>query len=60
VPPGPNTHHVGFDLFCFIETISQYLSTAGWPETHRDPPASASEVLGLKVCATTSRLDPCF
>ena len=27
----------------------------GWPRTHRDPPASASQVLGLKVCATTAR-----
>uniref|UniRef100_A0A8C2QK66 Reticulon n=1 Tax=Cricetulus griseus TaxID=10029 RepID=A0A8C2QK66_CRIGR len=24
----------------------------GWPGTHRDPPASASRVLGLKACAT--------
>ena len=25
----------------------------GWPWTHRDPPASASRMLGLKACATT-------
>jgi hypothetical protein len=29
------------------------LCSPGWSETHRDPPASASQVLGLKVCATT-------
>ena len=28
----------------------------GWSGTHRDPPASASRVLGLKACATTARL----
>ena len=28
------------------------LCRPGWPQTHRDPPASASWVLGLKVCAT--------
>ena len=26
----------------------------GWPRTHRDSSASASQVLGLKVCATTA------
>ncbi|CAO2636982.1 hypothetical protein LEMLEM_LOCUS23756 [Lemmus lemmus] len=26
----------------------------GWPRTHRDPPAYASRVLGLKVCTTTT------
>jgi hypothetical protein len=28
----------------------------GWPQTYRDPCASASQVLGLKVCATTAWL----
>ena len=28
-------------------------SGPGWPQTHRDLPASASRVPGLKVCATT-------
>ena len=28
----------------------------GWPRTRRDTPASASRVLGLKACATTTRL----
>ena len=28
----------------------------GWPQTHRDLPASASWVLGLKMCATTTQL----
>lgn len=27
-----------------------------WPQTHRDPLASVSQMLGLKVCATTSWL----
>ena len=30
----------------------------GWPRTHKDPPASASRVLGLKACATTARPSP--
>jgi hypothetical protein len=28
-----------------------------WPWTHRDPPASASWVLGLKVCTTTAQME---
>ena len=32
------------------------LCRPGWPQTHRDPPASTSRVLGLKVCATTAWL----
>ena len=32
----------------------------GWPRTHRDPPAFASQVLGLKACATTARLEAVF
>ena len=28
----------------------------GWPHTHREPPASGSRVLGLKVCTTTAQL----
>ena len=28
----------------------------GWPQTHRDPPASASRVLGLKLCTIITRL----
>jgi hypothetical protein len=53
-----------FFLFCFLvfrDRVS--LCHPGCPETHsvdqaglelRDPPASASEVLGLKVCAITA------
>jgi hypothetical protein len=29
------------------------LCRLGWPQTPRDPPGSASQVLGLKACATT-------
>ena len=32
------------------------LCRLGWPETHRDLPASASRTLGLKACATTVQL----
>ena len=32
----------------------------GWPRTHRDPPASASRVLGLKACATTAQQNILF
>jgi hypothetical protein len=38
----------------------------GWPQTHRDLPASAPRVLGLKACATTAgkkekqNPNPCF
>jgi hypothetical protein len=31
-------------------------SIPGWPPTHRDLPASASQVLGLKICTITVRL----
>jgi hypothetical protein len=50
-----------FVLFCFFKT-GVYLYSPGCPGTHfedqaglelRNPPASASRVLGLKVCATT-------
>jgi hypothetical protein len=53
-----------FYLFLFFpDRVSLYSS--GCPETHsvdqaslelRNPPASASQVLGLKACATTVRL----
>jgi hypothetical protein len=57
-----------FVLFCFFvlffrDRVSLY--SPGCPGTHsvdqaglelRDPPASASQVLGLKACATTARL----
>jgi hypothetical protein len=29
------------------------LCRQGWPQTQKDPPASASWVMGLKVCDTT-------
>jgi hypothetical protein len=50
-------------LFFFRDRVSLY--SLGCPGTHfvdqaglklRDPPASASQVLGLKVCTTTARL----
>jgi hypothetical protein len=30
------------------------LCRPGWSQTHRNPPASASPVLGLKTCTTTA------
>jgi hypothetical protein len=50
----------GFVLFCFWDRVS--LCSHGCPGTHfvdqaglkfRNPPASASQVLGLKACTTT-------
>jgi hypothetical protein len=51
-----------FICFLFFETVS--LCSPGCPRTHsvdqaglklRNPPASASQVLGLKACVTTAR-----
>jgi hypothetical protein len=36
-------------LFCFVFSDRVWLYRPGWPGTHRDPPTSASQVLGLKV-----------
>jgi hypothetical protein len=51
-------------LFCFFETGFLCVALAVLELTHleqavlklRNPPASASQVLGLKVCATTAWL----
>jgi hypothetical protein len=54
-------------LFVFRDRVS--LCSPGCPGTHyvdqaglqlRNPPASASQVLGLKACATTARLCVCI
>jgi hypothetical protein len=56
-------------LFCFVFRDRVSLCSPGCPGTHfadqaglelRNPPASASQVLGLKVCTTTTRLDIVF
>ena len=56
-----------FFLFCFGVRVS--LCSPGCPRTHsvnlaglelRNLPASASQVLGLKACATTTRLRKLF
>jgi hypothetical protein len=53
-----------FVLFCFVFRDRVSLCSPGYPETHsvdqaglelRNPSASASQVLGLKVCATTAQ-----
>ena len=41
-------------FLCVFEGCSGTSSCRpGWPQTHRDSPASASQVLVLTVCATT-------
>jgi hypothetical protein len=58
--------HVSIDIYIYIwffqDRVSLY--SPGCPGTHsvdqaglklRNPPASASQVLGLKTCATTAR-----
>jgi hypothetical protein len=51
-------------LFCFVFWDRVSLCSPGCPRTHsvdqaglelRNPPASASRVLGLKVCATNAQ-----
>jgi hypothetical protein len=54
-----------FVLFCFVFRDRVSLCSPGCPGTHsvdqadlelRNPPVSASRVLGLKACATTAQL----
>jgi hypothetical protein len=54
-------------VFVFSDRVSLY--SPGCPGTHcvhqaglelRNPPASASQVLGLKACATTPGWEPVF
>jgi hypothetical protein len=54
-------------LFCFVFQDRVSLCSPGCPGTHfvdqaslelRNPPVSASQVLGLKACATTARPFP--
>jgi hypothetical protein len=56
-----------FVLFCFVFRDRVSLYSFGCPGTHsvdqaglklRNPPASASQVLGLKACTTTPGLYP--
>jgi hypothetical protein len=57
----PFFHNKGFDLFFFFQDRVS-LCSPGYPGIHfvdqgglklRNSPASASQVLGLKACATT-------
>ena len=41
-------------FLCVALAAWNSLCRPGWPWTHRDPIASVSQVLGLKVCATTA------
>jgi hypothetical protein len=56
-----------YKIFVFGDRVSLY--SPGCPGTHsvdqaglklRNPPASASQVLGLKACATTAQLDELY
>jgi hypothetical protein len=58
-----------FFLFCFVFRGRVPLYSSGCPETHfvdqaglelRNLPASASQMLGLKACATTAQLHYLF
>jgi hypothetical protein len=40
-------------FLCIAAAILDLLCRPGWLRTSRDPPASASQVQGLKACATT-------
>jgi hypothetical protein len=53
--PTPNSHRVSLCSSGCLGTYS--ICRLGWPRTHRDPPApaSAAQVLGLKMWATTAR-----
>ena len=42
-------------FLCVALAVLEFTLGQGWPLI-RDPPASASQVLGLKVCATTAQL----
>jgi hypothetical protein len=57
---------LNFLFFCFVFVFSDkvFLCSPGCPGTHsvdqagfelRNPPASASQMLGLKACATTAQ-----
>jgi hypothetical protein len=64
-----STPHFLFFFFFLVFRDRVSLCSPGCPGTHfvdqaglelRNPPASASRVLGLKACATTARLTPHF
>ena len=44
-----------FSFFLFEACPGTSSCRLGWPQIHRDLPDSASQVLGLKTCATTAR-----
>jgi hypothetical protein len=67
IPRLPYRLLILFFFFFFRDRVSLY--SLGYPGTHfvdqaglelRDPPASASRVLGLKACATTPGVDSSF
>jgi hypothetical protein len=56
---------MGYSLFCFVFRDRVSLCSPGYPGTHsvdqaglklRNPPASVSQVLGLKACDNTAQL----
>jgi hypothetical protein len=63
-PPSGSPYFTCFVLFCFVFRDRVSLYSPGCPETHfvdqagpelRNVPVSASQVLGLKACATTAQ-----
>jgi hypothetical protein len=62
-PGWPGTHSVhqaGLELTLHTRLAWNSQCTPGWPGTHKDPPSSASQVLELKVCDTTSLVIVCL
>ena len=45
----------GFLCVAALDVLELFLCRPDWPQTHRDPPASASRVLRLKACTTTAQ-----
>lgn len=49
-------HAIWVFLFCFLRQRGTLCNSPGSPRTHRDQPASASQVLGLAMCFQSSIL----
>lgn len=55
-----NTSFVFGVGICYIAVSELTLCRRGWPRTHRDPSASASEELELKAGSTTLSQNPSY
>jgi hypothetical protein len=47
-----NINHITDIPYLHSQSSHFWKARPGWPQTHRDPPAFASQVLALKVCIT--------